>query len=141
MTSTVLPTCHIQYLLLPAAPLSGASNLFAGLKVLIWGLVLLEIPVLGSLVDAVTAAQGHTDFAGDLVDRRLVRADHAKPDIWSFAQHHNISADRLSGLSYLRAVLMEGLRMYNTGGEGARGCRGSSRGAGRRSAVTWSPMV
>ncbi|KAJ0156687.1 Isotrichodermin C-15 hydroxylase [Colletotrichum tanaceti] len=66
-------------------------NLFAGLKFVIWGVVLLEIPLLGPLVQAVTAAplkrkaQEHNDYAGRLVDRRLAEADHhAKPDIWSF---------------------------------------------------------
>ncbi|KAK1974374.1 cytochrome P450 [Colletotrichum cereale] len=167
-------------------------NLFAGLKFVIWGLVLLEIPVLGPLVKAVTAAplrrqaQGHTDFAGDLVDRRLRRTDHARLDIWSFVLRHSadaggdgdgaakglsrremhanaamfmaagtettatvlsgttfyllrtprvralltgeirarfaraedISVDGLAELPYLRAVLMEGLRMYNPGGAG-----------------------
>ncbi|KAK2006445.1 cytochrome P450 [Colletotrichum eremochloae] len=171
------------------------SNLFAGLKYVIWGVVLLEIPVLGPLVKTITAAplkkqaQAHTDFAGDLVDRRLAREDHAKPDIWSFVLRHSgdgdgtvdgdgaakkglsrremhanaatfmaagtettatvlsgttfhllrtpraltlltreirdrfarsedISVDGLAGLPYLRAVLMEGMRMSNPGGAG-----------------------
>ncbi|KAK1996389.1 cytochrome P450 [Colletotrichum falcatum] len=166
------------------------SNLLAGLKFVIWGLVLLEIPALGPLVQAVTAAplrrqaQAHTDFAGELVDRRLARAGHAKPDIWSFVLRHQHSGDGdervrglsrremhanaatfmaagtettatvlsgttfhllrtpralalltreirdrfarsedisvagLAGIPYLRAVLMEGLRMHNPGGAG-----------------------
>ncbi|OLN96585.1 Versicolorin B desaturase 1 [Colletotrichum chlorophyti] len=65
-------------------------NLFAGLKFVIWGVVLLQIPVLGPLVQAVTAAplkkkaQEHTNYAGSLVDRRLKLRHHPKPDIWSF---------------------------------------------------------
>ncbi|GKT42643.1 cytochrome P450 monooxygenase radP [Colletotrichum spaethianum] len=78
-------------------------NLFAGLKFVIWGLVFLEIPVLGPLVQAVTAAplkkkaKGHTDFAGHLVDRRLKKENHTKPDIWSFVLRH--SGDEAKGLS------------------------------------------
>ncbi|KAK1701056.1 cytochrome P450 [Colletotrichum godetiae] len=71
-------------------------NVFAGLKFVIYGLVFLEIPVLGPLVQAVTSAplrkkaQEHTDFAGQLVDRRLrERQEHPKPDIWSFVLKHN----------------------------------------------------
>lgn len=78
-------------------------NLFAGLKFVVWGLVLLEIPVLGPLVKAVTAAplkkkaQEHTKFAGALVDRRLKVKDHPKPDIWSFVLRH--SGDEAKGLT------------------------------------------
>ncbi|KAL0764751.1 hypothetical protein CaCOL14_012557 [Colletotrichum acutatum] len=71
-------------------------NVFAGLKFVIYGLVFLEIPVLGPFVQAVTSAplkkkaQEHTDFAGQLVDRRLrERQTHPKPDIWSFVLKHN----------------------------------------------------
>ncbi|KAJ3938559.1 uncharacterized protein N0V96_011287 [Colletotrichum fioriniae] len=71
-------------------------NVFAGLKFVIYGLVFLEIPVLGPLVQAVTSAplkkkaQEHTNFAGQLVDRRLrERQKHPKPDIWSFVLKHN----------------------------------------------------
>ncbi|GJC84584.1 cytochrome P450 monooxygenase radP [Colletotrichum liriopes] len=78
-------------------------NLFAGLKFVIWGLVFLEIPVLGPLVQAVTAAplkkkaQEHTNFAGALVDRRLEKKNHTKPDIWSFVLRH--TGDEAKGLS------------------------------------------
>ncbi|KAK1656312.1 cytochrome P450 [Colletotrichum phormii] len=71
-------------------------NVFAGLKFVIYGLVFLEIPVLGPFVQAVTSAplrkkaQEHTDFAGQLVNRRLrERQEHPKPDIWSFVLKHN----------------------------------------------------
>ncbi|TDZ44748.1 Cytochrome P450 monooxygenase radP [Colletotrichum trifolii] len=69
-------------------------GLFAGVKYVVWGVVLLEFPLLGPLVERVTAAplkrkaQEHTDFAGNLVDRRVAEvADERqakKPDIWSF---------------------------------------------------------
>ncbi|KAF6827677.1 Versicolorin B desaturase 1 [Colletotrichum plurivorum] len=82
-------------------------GLFAGLKYVVWGLVLLEFPVLGPLVEAVTAAplrkkaQEHTDFAGGLVDRRLEGKGGAaagKPDIWSFVLRHQADeTKRLSG--------------------------------------------
>ncbi|KXH26907.1 RadP cytochrome P450 epoxidase [Colletotrichum simmondsii] len=75
-------------------------NVFAGLKFVIYGLVFLEIPVLGPLVQAVTSAplkkkaQEHTDFAGQLVDRRLrERQAHPKPDIWSFVLKHSDGSD------------------------------------------------
>ncbi|KAI3544290.1 RadP cytochrome P450 epoxidase [Colletotrichum filicis] len=84
-------------------------NVFAGLKFVIYGLVFLEIPVLGPLVQAVTSAplkkkaQEHTDFAGQLVDRRLgERQAHPKPDIWSFVLKHNdgdsSDGDRTKGM-------------------------------------------
>ncbi|OHF03244.1 RadP cytochrome P450 epoxidase [Colletotrichum orchidophilum] len=81
-------------------------NVFAGLKFVIYGLVFLAIPVLGPLVQAVTAAplkkkaQEHTDFAGQLVDRRLEGKGHSKPDIWSFVLKHDDNEEtRRGGLS------------------------------------------
>ncbi|KAF9879627.1 hypothetical protein CkaCkLH20_03170 [Colletotrichum karsti] len=78
-------------------------NLFSGLKYVVYGVVLLEFPVLGPLVERVLAApmkraaQDHMDFAGALVDRRLQLKDHPKPDIWSFVLRH--SGDEAKGLS------------------------------------------
>ncbi|KXH46738.1 RadP cytochrome P450 epoxidase [Colletotrichum nymphaeae SA-01] len=75
-------------------------NVFAGLKFVIYGLVFLEIPLLGPFVQAITSAplkkkaQEHTDFAGQLVDRRLrERQAHPKPDIWSFVLKHSDGSD------------------------------------------------
>ncbi|KAK2057540.1 hypothetical protein LY76DRAFT_606169 [Colletotrichum caudatum] len=78
------------------------SNLFAGLKLLIWGAGATRDPCSG------LAGRGPPPR---LRDTPTSRADHAKPDIWSFVLRHDISIDKLAGLPYLRAVLMEGLRM------------------------------
>ncbi|KAJ0387308.1 hypothetical protein COL922a_002549 [Colletotrichum nupharicola] len=69
-------------------------GLFSGLKYVIYGVVLLEFPVLGPLCERVLAApmkraaQDHMDFTGALVDRRLAQKDHPKPDTWSFVVKH-----------------------------------------------------
>ncbi|KAL0937372.1 Versicolorin B desaturase 1 [Colletotrichum truncatum] len=79
-------------------------NVFAGLKYVIYGVVLLEFPILGPLVKSVSArplkkkAEGHQSFVGDLVNRRMEVKDHPKPDIWSFVLRR--SGDEGKGLSY-----------------------------------------
>uniref|UniRef100_L2G9A1 Toxin biosynthesis cytochrome p450 n=1 Tax=Colletotrichum fructicola (strain Nara gc5) TaxID=1213859 RepID=L2G9A1_COLFN len=89
------PAVNIPLLLLERGDYHPwVHGLFSGLKYVIYGVVLLEFPVLGPLCERVLAApmkraaQDHMDFAGALVDRRLAQKDHPKPDIWSFVVKH-----------------------------------------------------
>ncbi|KAI1841642.1 hypothetical protein JX265_012537 [Neoarthrinium moseri] len=69
--------------------------IFDGLKYVVFRAVLLDVPVLGPLLNWLTAstlrakAQEHFRFASNLVDKRLSYTDHNKPDLWSFVLRHN----------------------------------------------------
>ncbi|KAI1335368.1 cytochrome P450 [Xylariaceae sp. FL0016] len=69
--------------------------IFDGLKFVVFRAVLLDVPVLGPLLETLTAStlkqksEEHLQFAADLVDRRLAWTETDKPDLWSFVLAHN----------------------------------------------------
>ena len=77
--------------------------IFGGLKFIVWRAVMLGIPVLGPLLEALTTAplkkkmKEHCRLSEDMVDRRLEWDDmDKKPDIWSFVLRHSVDGKGLT---------------------------------------------
>lgn len=67
-----------------------------GLKFMLWRAVLLEIPIVGAAISAISApvlrksAREHNEYAADLVDRRVAHGARGEtPDVWSFVLKQN----------------------------------------------------
>jgi cytochrome P450 len=77
--------------------------IFDGLKFIVWRAVMLDIPILGSVLESLTTVplkkkmKEHCRLSEDMVDRRLEWDDmHKKPDIWSFVLRHQVRGKGLT---------------------------------------------